>query len=74
MNAYATIEVLPKTISNGRPVLRAMVDLSTAAGEWLGAFTVFGLTHQELRDRAYMEANLNVSEKGYDLQSIREIA
>lgn len=74
MNAFATIEILPNTTSNGRTVRRALVDLSTAAGQWLGSFTVFGFTTQQLKDRAYMEANLNLAHKGYTLQSLREAA
>lgn len=74
MNAYATIELLSNTTNNGRAVRRAMVELSNSAGEWLGSFTVFGFTLQELKDRAYMEADLNLSTKGYTLQAIREAA
>lgn len=74
MNAFATIEILSNTTSNGRTVRRALVDLSTAAGQWLGSFTVFGFTTQQLKDRAYMEANLNLAHKGYTLQSLREAA
>jgi hypothetical protein len=74
MNAYATIEFLSNTTTNGRTVRRALVELSAAAGQWLGSFTVFGLTTQELKDRAYMEADLNASSKGYTLQSLREAA
>jgi len=74
MNAYATIEHLSNTISNGRTVLRAMVELSTATGQWLGSFTVLGFTTQQIQDRAYMEANINLAHKGYTLQSLREAA
>lgn len=74
MNAYATIESLPNTTSNGRTVRRALVELSTAAGQWLGSFTVFGFTAQQLKDRAYTEADLNLAHKGYTLQSLREAA
>mgnify|MGYP000882078875 CR=1 FL=1 len=74
MNAYATIEFLSASTINGRTVRRAFVELSTQTGEWLGSFTVFGLTSHELKDRAYMEANLNASYKGYTLQSLRESA
>lgn len=74
MNAYATIELLSNTIINGRTVRRAMVELSTATGQWLGSFTVFGFNTQELKDRAYMEADLNLSHKGYTLQSLRAAA
>ena len=74
MNAYATIETLPNTTNNGRTVLRALVEISTTAGQWLGSFTVFGFTRQELKDRAYMEADLNAAHKGYTLQSLREAA
>ena len=74
MNAYATIEFLSNTTINGRTVRRALVDLSTATGEWLGSFSVFGFTAQQLKDRAYMEADLNLTHKGYTLQSLREAA
>ena len=74
MNAYATIEFFSNTTTNSRTVRRAMVDLSTAAGQWLGSFTVFGFTTQQLKDRAYMEADLNLTHKGYTLQSLREAA
>ncbi len=74
MNAYATLEVLSNTTNNGRTVRRALVELSTAAGQWLGSFTVFGFTTQQLKDAAYMEANLNLAHKGYTLQSLREAA
>ena len=74
MNAYASIEFLSNTINNGRTVRRAMVELSTAAGQWLGSFTVFGFNTQQLKDRAYMEANLNLTHKGYTLQSLQEAA
>ena len=74
MNAYATFNTLPNTTNNGRTVLRALVDLSTATGQWLGAFSVFGFTTQQLKDRAYMEADLNLTHKGYTLQSLREAA
>lgn len=74
MNAFATIEILSNTTSNGRTANRALVELSTAAGQWLGSFTVFGFTTQQLKDRAYMEANLNLAHKGYTLQSLREAA
>lgn len=74
MNAYATIELLSNTTINGRAVRRALVELSTAAGQWAGSFIVFGFSTQELKDRAYMEADLNASSKGYTLQSLREAA
>lgn len=74
MGAYATMTKLSNTTNNGRTVRRAMVELSTDAGQWLGSFTAFGLTYQELKDRAYMEADMNASSKGYILQSIREAA
>lgn len=74
MNAFATIEFLSTTTINGRAVRRALVDLSTATGQWLGSFTVLGFTTQQLKDRAYMEADLNLSHKGYTLQSLREAA
>ncbi len=74
MNAFATIEFLSNTTSNGRAVRRAIVELSTDAGQWLGSFTVLGFTTQDLKDRAYMEADLNVTSKGYTLQSLREAA
>jgi hypothetical protein len=74
MNAYATIEFLSSTTNNGRTVRRALVDLSTATGQWLGSFSVFGFTTQQLKDRAYMEADLNLTHKGYTLQSLREAA
>lgn len=72
MNAYATIEFLSNTTSKGRAVRRAMVELSTSTGQWLGSFTVLGFNTQELKDRAYMEADLNLANKGYTLQSLRE--
>jgi hypothetical protein len=74
MTAYATIEFLSNTTNNGRTVRRALVDLSTATGQWLGSFSVFGFTAQQLKDRAYVEANLNLTCKGYTLQSLREAA
>ena len=74
MNAYATIEFLSNTTNNGRTVRRAIVELSTAAGQWLGSFTVLGFNTQQLKDRAYMEAGLNLAHKGYALQSLREAA
>jgi hypothetical protein len=74
MNAYATIELLPNTINNGRAVCRALVELSTTTGQWLGSFTVFGFTTQQLKDRAYMEADLNLTHKGYTLQFLRDAA
>lgn len=75
MNAFATIELLSNTtIINGRAVRQAIVELSTATGQWLGSFTVFGFNTQQLKDRAYMEADLNLSHKGYALQSLREAA
>ena len=74
MNAFATIEILSNTTSNGRTVRRALVELSTAAGQWLGSFAVFGFTTQQLKDLAYTEANLNLAHKGYTLQSLREAA
>ena len=43
--------------NNGRTVRRAIVELSTAAGQWLGSFTVFGFNTQQLKDRAYTEAD-----------------
>lgn len=74
MNAYAIIEFLPNTTNNGRTVRRAMVELSTASGQWLGSFTVFGFNPQQLKDRAYMEADINLTHKGYALQSLQEVA
>ena len=74
MNAYATIELLPNTTNNGRTVRRALVDLFAATGQWLGSFSVVGFTAQQLKDRAYMEADLNLTHKGYTLQSLREAA
>ena len=74
MDAYATIEFLSNGTSNGRTVRRALVELSTATGKWLGSFTVLGFTTQELKDRAYFEADANVTSKGYTLQSLREAA
>lgn len=74
MNAYATIELLSNTTINGRAVRRAIVELSTYTGQWLGSFTVLGFSTQQLKDRAYMEADLNLSQKGYTLQYLREAA
>lgn len=75
MNAYATIELLSNTTTiNGRKVRRALVELTTATGQWAGSFLVFGSTTQELKERAYMEADLNLTHKGYTLQSLREYA
>lgn len=74
MNAYATIEFLSNTTNKGRTVRRALVELSTTAGQWLGSFQVFGFSTQELKDRAYLEADSNVTHKGYILQSLREVA
>lgn len=74
MNAYATIEFLPNTTNNGRTVRRALIELSDTKGQWLGSFTAFGLTTQQLKDRAYMEADSNLAHKGYTLQSLREAA
>lgn len=75
MDGYATIEFLPNgTTANGRAVRRALVELSTATGQWLGSFTAIGLTTQELNCRAYAEADLNLTAKGYRLQSLREAA
>lgn len=76
MNAYATIEFFSNTTTNinGRKVRKALVELSTAAGQWAGSFTVFGFTTQELKDRAYMEADLNASSKGLRLVCLREAA
>ena len=75
MNAYATIEFLPDTTNaSGRAIRRAMVSLSTAAGQWLGSFSVFGFTAQQLKDRAYIEADINLASKGYSLQSLTEAA
>ena len=75
MNAYATIEFLSNTTTiNGRKVRQALVELTTAAGQWAGSFLVFGFTTQELKDRAYTEADLNATSKGYTLQSLREAA
>ena len=72
MNAFATIELISNTTTiNGTPVRRAIVELSTATGQWLGSFTVLGFNTQELKDRAYTEADLNLSHKGYTLQSLR---
>jgi len=75
MNVFATIEILPNaTIRNGREVRKALVELTTAAGQWAGSFVVFGFTSRELKERAYMEAGLNASSKGYQLQSLRGAA
>lgn len=74
MNAFATIANLPNTTANGRAVCRALVELSTYTGEWLGSFTVFGFSTQELKDRAYTEADLNATQKGYILQYLRVAA
>ena len=74
MNAYATIELLANGTSNGRTVRRALVELSSSSGKWLGSFVAMGFTTQEVKDGAYMEADRNVAEKGYILQSIREAA
>jgi len=73
-NATATIEMLPNTIVNGRSVCRALVELSAHTGEWLGSFVVFGRDHQAINDLAYMEANINLSSKGYALQYMRRAA
>ncbi len=75
MNAYATIEILSHTTTiNGRKALQAVVEMTSAAGQWMGVFKVFGFTTQQLKDAAYMEANLNLAHKGYTLQSLREAA
>lgn len=75
MNATATIEFLTNTTTiNGRQVRQAMVELTSFSGDWLGSFLVFGFTTQELKDRAYMEAHLNLAHKGYTLQYTREAA
>lgn len=75
MNAYATIEVLSHTTTiNGRKALQAVVELTSAAGQWMGVFKVFGFTVQQLKDAAYMQADANATSKGYALQSLREYA
>ena len=75
MNAYATIEVLShSTTINGRKVRQALVELSTATGQWLGSFLVFGFNTEELKEAAYMQADANVADKGYTLQSLRAAA
>ena len=75
MNAYATIEILSHTtVINGRKALQAVVELSSAAGQWMGAFKVFGFNTQQLKDAAYMQADANATSKGYTLQSLRECA
>jgi hypothetical protein len=75
MNAYATIEVLSHTTTiKGRKALQAVVELTSAAGQWMGVFKVFGFTIQQLKDAAYMQADSNATEKGYTLHSLREYA
>jgi hypothetical protein len=73
MNAHATIKFLSNASSNGRPVRRGMVELSDESGKWLGSFSVFGFTKEELKERAYGEATINLSNKGYVLQNLRDI-
>jgi len=74
-NAYATIEILSHTTTiNGRKALQAVVELTSAAGQWMGVFKVFGFTTQQLKDAAYMQADSNATSKGYTLQSLREYA
>lgn len=69
MNAYATVEILSHTaVSNGRAVYQAVVDMGSFSGDWLGSFKVFGLTKQEVQDRAYYQAEVNLNSKGFSLQ------
>ena len=74
MNAYATIEFLSNTTNNNRVVRRALVEMSDTNGNWIGSFTAFGLTSEQTKDVAYIEANINLSRKGYTLQSLRVAA
>lgn len=73
MKTYATIEFVTNVINNGRVVKRGIVELLSEDGKCLGLFSVFGFTKTELKDKAYMEADSNLSFKGYALESLRVI-
>ena len=62
MNAYATRIPLPPPAMAA--VRRAIVELSTAAGQWLTPSRCLGSSTQQLKDRAYTEADLNPSPQG----------
>jgi hypothetical protein len=66
MHAYATLEILPKTAEGFH---RGTIEMSAETGEWLGSFTAFGNSVQDLKDRAYTEADLNANSKGYKLNA-----
>ena len=72
MNAYAAIQFLSSDTINGRTVRRAMVELTSETGQWLGSFTTLGFSTQELKDKAYLEADFNMKNKGYVLQALLE--
>jgi hypothetical protein len=69
MKAYATCTILP-AFENGRDMLKGVVEIETANNVWC-AFTVFGFTVAEIRERGYMQADLNCQSKGWRLESFR---
>jgi hypothetical protein len=68
-NAFATFTIQKTTINN-RAALQGVIEVETTSGDWF-AFSVFGFTKAQIKDRAYMEADLHCSHKGLTLQSLR---
>ncbi len=69
MQAFATYTI-KNTTSNNRACLQGVVEVEASNGGWF-AFSVFGFTKAQIKESAYMEADLRSNEKGWSLQSLR---
>lgn len=68
-NAFATYTIQKTTINN-RAALQGVIEVESISGDWF-AFSVFGFTKDQIKNAAYMEADLHCSHKGLTLQSLR---
>jgi hypothetical protein len=69
MQAFATYTIQKTTINN-RAALQGVIEVETTSGHWF-IFSVFGSTKAQIKESAYMEADLRSNEKGWSLQSLR---
>lgn len=69
IKANATCEILPG-FENGRDCLKGVVDINAENGKWC-AFTIFGFTVSEIRERGYAQADVNCKDKGWRLETFR---
>lgn len=69
--AYTTIKLGKSTDKNGHPCLKGVCDITSEHDEWLGFFTAFGYTQDEVFEAAYGEADMRCKGRGYRLETCK---